>query len=72
MVTLNPSIFGLAWLKKYCGYQCCTEYADIFFYSPSKQEPIDRDLDDEDGGFGGGACMADITLYKRLREIERH
>ena len=45
--------------------------ADIF-YSRSKQEPIDRDLDDEDGGFGGGACMADITLYKRLREIERH
>jgi len=45
--------------------------ADIF-YSRSKQEPIDRDLDDGDGGFGGGACMADITLYKRLREIERH
>jgi hypothetical protein len=71
VVTLRPSIFGLAWLKEYCGHQLCAEYAD-FLDSPSKQEPIDRDLDDEDGGFGGGACMADITLYKRLREIERH
>jgi hypothetical protein len=45
--------------------------ADIF-HSRFKQRPNDRDLDDWDGDSGGGACMADITLYKRLREIDRH
>ena len=40
-------------------------------HSPSKRRTTDRVRGSRDGCLGGRASLADTTLYKRLREIDR-